>query len=204
VSDDVLDLKSPKLCENGVRSRKHERHRRANAPNVRSRGRLRGDCRSRDRRSADSDWRDGALQAWGVPHGLWLASRKPRGCVAGIWDLGLRQRVVSAECLRAPLDGPCNEAGFDRRLFHAQMRAADTPDLFDRLRSSLCGVIRAHNHLFALALDLLRRLFFRCPGFHDQPIGDVVLVDVTDIRYRLRTDRVGGDVFDVVEPNVRI
>ena len=58
--------------------------------------------------------------------------------------------------------------------------------------------------LFALALDLLGGLFSRRLGFHDQLVGDVVLVDVADISHRLRTDFVGGYVLDVVEPDVWI
>jgi hypothetical protein len=71
---------------------------------------------------------------------------------------------------------------------------------FEQNRLDLSAAVPA---LFILALDLPRGPFSGCPGFHDQLIGDVVLVSVADIRHRLRTDSV-ADVLDVVEPDVRV
>jgi Ca2+:H+ antiporter len=41
-------------------------------------------------------------------------------------------------------------------------------------------------------------------GFHDQLVGNVVLVDVADVGRRLRPNLLGGDILHVVEPDVRI
>src|SRR4029453_10704547 len=70
--------------------------------------------------------------------------------------------------------------------------------------SDLLGLVAKSRRPCALALHLLQDLLSLRPRFHEQAIGDVVLVDVADVAHRLRPNLLGGDVLHVVEPDVRI
>jgi hypothetical protein len=70
-----------------------------------------------------------------------------------------------------------------------------------QLEASLAGHVPA----CSLALpDLRLRRFTSVPLIGDKAIGDVVLVNVADVRDRFATDPLRGDAFDVVEPEIRI
>ena len=69
----------------------------------------------------------------------------------------------------------------------------------------LCASRLSASMQSSLALpDVRLRRLASIPLIGDQLVGDVVLVDVADVRDRLATDPLRGDAFDVVEPEIGI
>src|SRR5262249_42475953 len=71
-------------------------------------------------------------------------------------------------------------------------RASAPADARTAVWRDVGGLVAYCRRLWALALQLLRRLRSLRPRLHDQVVGDVVLVDVADVGHRLRPDLLGG------------
>ena len=94
------------------------------------------------------------------------------------------------------------------------LRAAHLPARFSAaaalLRTFAHDLATNQLHLSQLRCDLLALPHFRlrrfapAPLFGDQTVGDVILVDVADVRDCFASDPLRGDAFDVVEPEIGI